>query len=210
MLKLYDCDTAPSPRRTRILLAEKGIEFEKIQVDLRNNEQLGPAYQAINPRCSVPFLITEEGDGISENTAIAVYLEAIKPEPSMLGTNALERARVFEWNARIEFDAFTSVQEVLRNKSAKLKGRALPGPIEVEQIPALVERGRSRLLHFYDEFDRQLAHDEYVAGERFSLADITALVAIEFSSWVKLPPDDSKTNIGRWLELVRKRPSYGA
>ena len=117
MITLYDCATAPSPRRARILLAEKGIAHETVQVDLRNGEQLGEAFRRINPQCTVPALRTEEGCLLTDNAAITAYLEALHPEPPLLGTTPLEKAEIASWNWRVEFECFLAIAEALRNGS---------------------------------------------------------------------------------------------
>lgn len=210
MITLYDCDTAPSPQRTRILLAEKQIEYTKIQIDLRNNEQLSSEYRSINPRCSVPFLITESGTGISENVAIAAYLEEMYPNPPMMGQSALGKARVLEWNWRAEFEGFVAIQEILRNSSPKLKGRAMTGPHNIEQIPELAERGRIRLAHFFEDANEQLTKSRYLALDQFSFADISLIVAVGFSKWVKATPDTGLTALQAWYQRVQERPSFDA
>lgn len=209
-IKLYDCDTAPSPRRTRILQAEKGVEHQIIQVDLRNSQQLSDEYKAINPRCTVPFLITEDGQGLSENVAIALYLEEVKPNPIMIGRTPIEKARTLEWNSRVEFECFVAAQEILRNTSKALKGRALTGPHNIEQIPELADRGRYRLELFYNDLNHQLKHNDFVAGNFFSFADISAVVAIDFSKWVKMFPDGRYASILQWHSKISKRSSYSA
>ena len=148
-ITLYDCATAPSPRRTRILLAEKKIEHQVIQIDLARKEQLEDDFRAINPRCTVPALQTENGTVLAENTAIALYLERLEPEPALFGNGPLEEAQVVEWNARVETEGLHAVADVLRNSSPRMKDRALTGPLDIEQIPQLAERGRKRLRHFF-------------------------------------------------------------
>ena len=116
MITLYDCTTAPSPRRARILLAEKGVAHETVQVDLRNSEQLGDAYRKINPLCTVPALRTEEGAALADNAAITAYLEARYPQPLLLGSTPIERAEIASWNWRVEFEGLMAVAEALRNQ----------------------------------------------------------------------------------------------
>ena len=206
-ITLYDCATAPSPRRTRILLAEKQIEHDVIQVDLLNKEQLAGDFSAINPRCTVPALQTDTGAVLTENTAIALYLERLKPEPSLFGTGALEEALVIEWNARVEIEGLHAVADVLRNSSPRMKDRALTGPLNIEQIPELVDRGRKRLAHFFQTLDDRLSDREFVAVDTFSFADITAFVVVDFARWVKERPLPEHTNLKRWFEATRNRPS---
>ena len=140
--------------------------------------------------------------------AIAAYLEEIQPEPVMLGRTPLEKARILEWNWRTEFEGFTAIQEILRNTSPKLKGRAMTGSRNVEQIPELASRGRDRLGHFFEDLNEQLTSNAFVAGENFSLADISAIVAVGFSKWVKASPAEHLTAIHEWYEKVGKRPPF--
>lgn len=207
MLKFYDCQTAPSPRRARIFLAEKGIEVETIEIDLKNREQMSDKFRAINPRCAVPCLVDEDSNAISENLAIAAYLEERFPESPLMGTTPIEKARVLEWNWRCEFEGLAAVAEVLRNTSPHMKGRAMTGPHNIEQMPELAERGRIRLGYFWDDLNAQLASNEFVAGNHYSLADITALVGVDFSKWVKVQPNENLTALWKWHAKASARPA---
>ena len=140
MITLYDCATAPSPRRARIFLAEKGVAYETVQVDLRNSEQLSSAYQTINPQCTVPTLRTEDGAMLTDNAAITAYLEARYPEPPLLGITPNEKAQVASWNWRVEFEGLLAVAEALRNSAPSMANRALPGQVDYPQIPELAQR----------------------------------------------------------------------
>ena len=210
MLKLYDYTRAPSPRRTRIFLAEKGLEFETIQVDLENQEQLSPEYRKINPSCTVPALITEDGHTLTENAGISAYLEALHPEPPLLGTTPIEKATIAAWNWRVEMMGLMSCAEALRNSSPRMKDRALPGPKNIAQIPELAERGIMKLGWFMKTLNRQLSYSEFVAGDSYSVADITATVTIDFAEWVKVFPEDDHTALKAWHEKMKARPSYSA
>jgi len=163
-ITLYDCATAPSPRRARILLAEKGVAHATVQVDLRQGEQLGEAYRRINPQCTVPALQTEEGALLTDNAAIAAYLEARYPEPPLFGSTPLERAEVASWHGRAEFEGLWAVAEALRNGSPAMARRALPGPVDYEQIPALAQRGVARIQQFMVDLDARLADRLIWAG----------------------------------------------
>lgn len=207
---LYDFTAAPSPRRARILLAEKGIAHETVQIDLAKGEQLGEAYRQINPACTVPALKLEDGTILTENIGIAAWAEEAKPEPRLLGTTAAEKGLVFNWNARIEFEGFMPIAEVLRNTSKGMVGRALPGPVNLEQIPALAERGSMRLTRFFDMLNERLKGRDYIAIDSFSLADITALVCIDFAKWVKHEPKPEHADLLRWHAAVSARPSAKA
>lgn len=207
MYTLYDCATAPSPRRTRILLAEKAVPHETVQVDLRSGEQLGEAYRAINPQCTVPALRVDDGLVLTDNAAITAYLEARFPEPPLLGITPAEKAEIASWNWRVEFEGLMAVAEALRNGSPAMKQRALPGPNNYEQIPQLAERGVQRLQHFLRTLDDRLSQREYLASPRFSVADITAVVAVDFARVVKVKPGDEHPHLLRWRAAMAQRPS---
>jgi glutathione S-transferase len=207
MITFYDCATAPSPRRARILLAEKGVAHETVAIDLRNNEQLGDAYRAINPQCTVPALGLEGGQVLTDNAAIAAYLEARFPEPPLLGTTPLEKAEIASWNWRIEFDGLMAIAEAMRNSAPSMKERALAGPIDYAQIPELVQRGLARLNHFFDALNAHLAERETIATDRFSVADITAVVTVDFARVVRVRPGEQHPNLLRWRAAMARRPA---
>lgn len=205
---LYDCSTAPSPRRARILLAEKGVAHETVPVDLRNREQLGEAFRAINPRCTVPVLRTDEGALLTDNAGIAAYAEARWPEPPLLGTTPVEKAEVASWNARIEVEGFMAVAEALRNSAPAMADRALTGPVNFAQIPALAERGVLRAQQFIDMLDAHLAGRDFIVGDRLSLADISAAVVVDFARVVKVKPGEQHANLLRWRAGLAQRPAF--
>ena len=207
MITLYDCATAPSPRRARITLAEKGVAHATVQVDLRTGEQLGDAYRLINPHCTVPALRTDDGGLLTDNAAIAAWLEACFPEPALLGTTPLEKAEVASWNWRVEFDGLLAIAEALRNGSPAMANRALPGPVDYAQIPALAERGRARVQQFFAMLDERLAGRDFIATDRFSIADITAVVAVDFARVVKVRPGDEHPQLQRWRAAMGQRAS---
>jgi len=209
-MKFYDCKTAPSPRRVRIFMAEKGIEIETVQIDLGSGEQFGDAFRAINPDCVVPALQLDDGSCISEVLAICHYLEAKHPQPALLGTTDEERARVLMWNSKVEQQGLWAVADAFRNSAKGLKDRAATGPVGYPQIPELAERGRGRVEQFFRWLDDRLADTEFVAGDRYSIADISALVVVDFSAWIKLSVPEDATNIQRWYESVSARPSAQA
>ena len=205
MITLYDCATAPSPRRARILLAEKGVAHDTVQVDLRSGEQLGEAYRAINPQCTVPALRTEEGLLLTDNAAIAAYLEARYPEPALMGRTPAEKAAIASWNWRVEFEGLLAIAEALRNGSPAMANRALPGPVNYAQIPELAERGRARVQNFFATLNEQLSAQAHVAGSEFSIADITAVVAVDFARVVKVKPGDEHPHLLRWRAGMAER-----
>jgi len=210
LMKFYDCTTAPSPRRVRIFLAEKGLTVPTVQVDLRNNEQLTAGFRAINPGATVPSLELDDGTRINDAIGICVYFEAVHPQPPLMGENAEEKALITAWNREIERNGFYAVMEAFRNTTPGLKGRALPGPYDYEQIPALAERGRVRVAHFFQQTDSRLAQSEFVAGPRYSIADITALITVDFARWIKMTPPEEFQHLRRWHAQVSARPSAKA
>jgi glutathione S-transferase len=209
-MKFYDCSTAPSPRRVRIFLAEKGISVPTVQVDLRNGEQFSEAFRAINPDATVPVLEFDNGTRIADAVGICVYFEVTHPQPPLMGESAEEKAVITERQRFAERNGFYAVMEAFRNSTPGLKGRGLPGPNDYEQIPALAERGRARVMRFFKEMDSLLAQHPFVAGPRYSIADITALVTVDFARWAKLAIPDECSHLRRWHAEVSARPSAKA
>lgn len=209
-MKFYDCKTAPSPRRVRMFLAEKGVDIPTVQVDLRSGEQLGEAFRAINPRCTVPVLALDDGTCLTDTLAICHYLESVYPEPNLMGRDAREQALVMNWHEQVLTEGFLAGAEALRNFARGFVGRAVTGPRDFGQIPELAERGRARLEAFMDVLDERLAGSPYVALERFTMADIGAYVCVDFAGWIKLPVLERWTHIRRWHEAVSARPSAAA
>ena len=207
MITLYDCATAPSPRRARIFLAEKGVAHATVQVDLRNSEQLSSAYQKINPQCTVPALRTEEGTMLTDNAAITSYLEARYPEPPLLGTTPNEKAQIASWNWRVEFEGLLAVAEALRNSAPAMANRALPGQMDYPQIPELAQRGLARAQQFFVMLNEHLAERDFIATDSFSVADITAVVALDFARVVKIKLGDQHPHLQRWRAAMAQRPS---
>ncbi|MEO0937712.1 MAG: glutathione S-transferase family protein [Pseudomonadota bacterium] len=206
----YDCATAPSPRRARMVIAEKGLQIETHQVDLRGGEQFGDAFRSINPRCTVPVLITEDGTTLTENIAIAAYLEDQHPNPPLFGTAASERALVLQWNAIAETQGGMAMAETLRNSSPALTGRALPGPLNLDQIPELVDRGRTRLAAFKDMMDAHLDGRDWIALDQFSYADLTTFVFLDYCRVIKMQVDAAHPNLAAFMERIRTRASANA
>lgn len=210
-MKFYDCATAPSPRRVRVFLAEKGIEVPTIQVDLGNREQFSDAYQELNPNGVVPLLILDDGRQIGESVAICRYFEKKHPEPPLMGIDAEDEAEVEMWQRRAEFEGFLAVAEAFRNTAPGLAGRALPGvKDEVAQIPELGERGKQTTLRLFAKLDKQLTDNEFIAGPRYTIADITTLCTVDFCKWIKLDIAPELSNLQRWYDAVSARASASA
>jgi len=204
-ITLYDCATAPSPRRARILLAEKGVPHQTVQVDLKNGEQLGEAYRLINPQCTVPALVTDEGAVLTDNAAIAAYVEARFPEPPLLGRTPLEKAEIAGWQWRVEFEGLVAIAEAFRNSSPAMAGRALTGPVDHAQIPELAQRGLARVQLFFAMLNDHLDGRDFIAAGQFSIVDITAVVAVDFARVVKVKPGDEHPHLRRWREAMQAR-----
>jgi glutathione S-transferase len=207
MITFYDCATAPSPRRARILLAEKGVTAQTVQVDLRSGEQLGAAFRQINPQCTVPVLRADEGLVLADNAAITAWLEARFPQPPLLGVTPQEKAEIASWNWRIEFEGLLAIAETLRNSAPAMANRALPGPVDHAQIPQLAARGLARVQQFFITLEERLAGRDFIATDRFSVADITAVVAVDFARVVKVRPGEQHPHLQRWRAAMALRPS---
>ena len=206
-MKFFDCQTAPSPRRARIFIAEKGLTVTTTQVDLRSGEHLNPEFKAINPHCTVPVLELDDGTRLTNTAGIRHYLEAAYPEPLLMGANPRERGMVADLQWHIEMNGIMAMAEFLRNSSAGMKGHALTGTVGYQQIPELAERGKLRVQHFLQSIDGLIGEKPFVAGDNFSVADIDLLVLIDFVAWRKLSLPESATNARRWYETVSARSS---
>ncbi len=209
-MRLYDFKLAPSPRRVRVFAAEKGIALETVSVDLRGGGQFEDGFRAVNARCAVPVLELDDGTRINESVAICRYLEETHPEPPLMGTDPRDKAIVEMWQRQVEIEGFTAVAEALRNSVERLKDRALIGPVPHAQIPELAARGRARIGHFFEMLDGRLSECDFVAGDRFTIADITAMVTIDFASRVEVTPPGTLTALKAWYERVSARPSAAA
>ena len=209
-MKLYDMTRAPNPRRVRIFLAEKGIEVDTVQVDVLAGENLTDAYLKINPRGLIPSLELDDGTCLTETVAICRYLEETHPDPPLMGASPLDKARVEMWQRVMEQDGLAAVGETYRNSAPNLAGRRMAGTAGGDQIPEIAEQGRERVAEFLDMLDERLGEADYVAGDSFSIADITALCTVDFARAIHMAPADSHTNIKRWHAAVSDRPSARA
>jgi glutathione S-transferase len=210
-MKLYDFTLAPNPRRVRVFLAEKGIVVPLVQVNLRERQQFTPEFVKANPNCTVPLLELDDGTQIAESVAICRYFEELQPQPPLMGIDPTDKALVEMWNRRVEIEGFLPSADALRNTSSAFEGRALPGmPDGVPQIPALAERGRATAGRLFDKLNRQLSDRDFVTGSRFTIADITALVTIDFAARAKISALEGRDNLQRWHTRVSARPSAAA
>ena len=210
-MTLHHGINSPNSRRVRIFLAEKGLSIPLVPVDLGSGEQHTDAYRAINPRRVVPTLVLADGTSIGEVPAILRYIEEVHPEPPLLGTTAKDRALVTMWERRVELEGFASVMEAIRNTAPGLKGRAIAGPHDYEQIPALIERSKRRTQNFFDDLDVRLRDTPFIAGDTYSVADITALATFDFAAKaINMPISDEHAALKRWYAQVSSRPSATA
>ena len=200
---LYDSSYAPNPRRVRIFLAEKGIEVPLQQVDIGKRESRSEAFLARNPLGAVPVLELDDGTCISESTAICRYFEEVKPTPPLFGTDAKDRAIVEMWDRRMELELFRNVTGTFQNTHEYFRGR-------IEQIAAYGERCRRVARERLAWLDAELAGRPFLAGERYTIADITALCAIDFGRVVEIRIAPGLKHLARWHELVSGRPSAKA
>ncbi|MEX2482862.1 MAG: glutathione S-transferase N-terminal domain-containing protein [Gammaproteobacteria bacterium] len=209
-MKLYDCKMAPNPRRARIFIAEKGLDIPAQEVSIMAGENLAPDFLKINAWGTLPALELDDGTVIVEAPCIFRYLESLHPEPNLLGQDPLESARIESWERFSEMNGMGAIGEFFRNQAEALADRALPGYSGVKTLPALVERGRQRAAWYYEQVEKRLAETAFLAGDRYSAADITALCAIDFGKAVGLGIPEGNAATQRWHETVSARPSAKA
>ena len=203
-MKLYNSKVAPNPRRVRIFLAEKGLSVPMVDLDLGQLEQKTENYSAVNPFQLVPALELDDGEVITETIAICRYFEELHPEPNLFGIGALERARVEMWQRRLEFYLFLPVAQTYRHTHPAAK------VLESPQIAEWAEVNRGRALTNMARLDAALADRPFMAGERYSIADITGLVALDFLRPARIAIPEELVNLRRWRETITARPSASA
>ena len=206
-MKFYDCSTAPNPKRSRMFIAEKGLEIETRDISIAKGEQLRPDFLAVNPRGTIPVLVTDEGAVLTENLGIAAYLEARYPEPPLMGRTPDEKGLVLMWNSIVEQQGGMPVAEALRNANPAFADRAIPGPANFPQIPELAERGMARIALFWDLLESRLQESKWIACDVFSFADISAFVFADFARVVKQRIPEENTASRAWYDAIRERPS---
>jgi glutathione S-transferase len=203
-MKLYDGGRAPNPRRVRIFLAEKGISLPIEPVDLGALQHKAPAYRAVNPLQRLPALELDDGTVLTESIAICRYFEELQPEPALFGRGALEKARIEMWNRRMELNFFSLVSHVFRHLHPAMAA------MEVPQVPAWAEANKPRVAEFLDLLESELKQRQFAAGDNFSVADITGLVAIDLMKPAKLNVGEALVNVRRWHAEISARPSAKA
>ncbi len=202
-MKLYDSTFAPNPRRVRVFLAEKGISVPSVQVDIGKAENREAAYLAKNPLGGVPILELDDGSVIAETVAICRYFEETQPNPPLMGTDAKDRAIVEMWSRRTELEVAVPIMQTFRNTHDFFKGR-------IQQVPEYGEVCRANSVKRLAWIDSELANREFIAGPRFTIADITLLIGIDFGRVVKIGIQPDQKNLARWYEAVSSRPSAKA
>lgn len=210
-VKLYDFALAPNPRRVRIFLAEKGVEIPIVEVNTRAKGQFTPEFEKLGSGGKIPVLELEDGTAISETVAICRYIESLHPEPLLMGRDELDKAIVDMWQRRMELEGFAPAGDAVRNSAEMFKDRSIAG-VEggFPQIPAVVERGKSAFALFLDRLDQRLTDSQYIAGDHFTIADITAVVTIDFAKRADMEVPETKARIHRWYQQVSARSSMQA
>lgn len=203
-MKLIETHTAPNPRRVRIFLAEKGIAVPCEEVDLMSGVLAEPPYVSLNPMRRVPMLVLDDGTVIAETVAICRYFEELQPSPPLFGSGPAGRAIVEMWNRRVEHGLWAAVAHAFRHLNPRM------AHLEVPQIAAWGEANKSKALEMLAVLDARLGETPFVAGDDFSIADITALVAIDFMKPARIALPDGLDHVARWRALVAARPSAAA
>jgi glutathione S-transferase len=203
-MKILQTKTAPNPRRVRIFLAEKGIEVPYEELDLMQGALKTPEFTKLNRFQRVPVLILDDGTAIAETMAICRYFEETKPEPALLGKGAKQRALIEMWNRRMELGLLFSVAQAFRHL------HPAAAPLEVPQVAAWGEANKPRALEILQFMDEELGKHRFVADDAYSVADVTALVAVDFARVARIQRPESLKNLARWHEEVSARPSAKA
>lgn len=190
-MKLYTFDFAPNPRRLMYFLKYKEITLDTEEISLRDRQQFSERFQAINPSCTVPALQLDDGTVLDDVIAICVYLESLYPERPLLGATPLETAKIIGWDHKIYVEGLGAAAEMVRNQGDFFENRAVPGLIEIPQIPDLVGRGQKRLTAFFERIEKHLSGREFMVGDTLSFADIDLYIVVYFAGWVKqsIPAD---------------------
>jgi glutathione S-transferase len=200
-MKLYDGGRAPNPRRVTVFLAEKGIEIERVPVDMGQMGHKSAEVTGLNPLQRLPVLVLDDGTALSESVAICRYLEELHPDPRLMGVDARDRAIVEMWDRRVELHLLASVAAAFRHIHPAMK------EWEVPQVPEWGEANKPKATAFLELLDQELADREFIAGERFTVADITAMISMDFMKPARIERPVHLENLMRWYEAVSARPS---
>ncbi|MGC9958381.1 glutathione S-transferase family protein [Roseiarcus sp.] len=203
-MKLYNSNLAPNPRRVRIFLAEKGVKIPRIEVDLAKLEHKAAEFSALNPFQTIPILELDDGTRIAESIAICRYIEELWPEPNLFGLTALERATIEMWQRQLELRLLLPIAQVLRHSHPHM------AEMENPQVPEWAAANRPRALRAMAIVDEALRDRPFIAGDRFTVADITGLVALDFAKPARIAIPQELANLIRWRETLKARPSATA
>ena len=202
-MKIYNSPTAPNPRRVRVFLAEKGVQVPYEDVDIGKAVNRQPEFRKKNPMAGVPVLELDDGTCIAESVAICRYFEELHPEPNLFGVGAKERAQVDMWNRRMEFNLLQPIADTFRQRHEFFKGR-------IRQVPEYADIQRLNAEDSLKWLDGELANRNFIAGDRFTVADITAMIAVDFGRVSKIAIQPDQKNLARWHAEVSARPSAKA
>jgi glutathione S-transferase len=203
-MKIYEFTGAPNPRRVRVFLAEKGINnVPSVQVNIATGENRKPEFLKINPMGGLPVLELDDGTLIAESVAICRYFEESHPEPRLMGIDAKDKAIVEMWNRRMEFEVLAMTAASFRNTSDFFKGR-------IPQVKEYGEIAKNAAVKRLEWLDTVLADREFIAGPRYTIADITALIGIDFGRTTAIKIQENQKNLARWHQAVSSRPSAKA
>ena len=205
-MKLYSSFT-PNPRRVKIFLLEKNLNIDTVEVNPREADNLKDDFLRVNPRRLIPTLELDDGTVLDESVAICRYFEELYPKPNLLGGDTFERAQLDSYQRHMEFDGLLPLQDAFRNTAPVFAERGVPGLTNYKAIPELAERGKRRFQLFLDRLDKCLSKSEYIAGDRFTIVDITAFVTIDFARTIKISMPEDYQYIYRWYKKVSERPS---
>ena len=204
-MKLYTYDPAPNPRRLTLFLKLKGIEIDTQQIDMMTAEQLNDSYRQVNPACTLPALVLDSGTVLTEVIGMFSYLEELHPEQPLMGSTPLERAQAISWCHRLFQGLMVPIASALRNRGKHFHNRALPGTLDIPQIPELAERGLMQVHHMLPQLNAHLATSTWLAGDNFTIADIDLLVMIDFLAWIKESIPDTCPHLQAWHQRATAR-----
>ena len=202
-MKIYETKTAPNPRRVRMFLAEKGIDVDYVQVDIQKGENLSAEMRTKNPLGKIPILELDDGTCIAETDAICTYFEALQPEPPLMGTTPVEKATISMWQRQVELAIMMQIGMCFQHTTGYFKDRMTP-------VPEYGKEAGINASKYLNILERRLGVKEYIAGDAFSIADITALCAMDFARVVKIRMSEEHVNLARWYDAVSSRASAKA
>jgi len=204
LMHLYTFSKAPNPKRLGFFLKFKGIEIEVTEVDINKRENFSDSFKSINPDSTLPTLILDDGTVLTDTIAICVYLESQYSNNPLFGISTCEYAQVIGWTHKLYINGSMAIAEILRNQGDFFKNRAIPGCVDVPQIPDLIERGKIRLDIFWLNMNKHLSDKDFIVGKQLTMADIDCYVICGFSAWVNEQIPESCTALLQWKERINK------